>query len=111
MYKDVLISICISGGDSEYFHVQVVLHQDLMFSPFLFTLVIEALSDSIQRDVSRCMLFTDDIVLVDDLESGLTSKLDLWRGALEGRGFHLSRTKIEYVKFSFGGSGGQKEGL
>ena len=41
----------------------------------------------------------------------MANKLELWRGALEGRGFRLNRTKTEYVKFSFEGSGGQEAGL
>ena len=57
------------------------------------------------------MLFADDIVLVDESEAGLASKLELWRGTLEGKGFRLSRTKTEYVKFNFWISGVQDSEL
>lgn len=50
------------------------------------------------------MLFADDIVLVDDSKAGVNSKLKQWGGALESRGFRLSRSKIEYVEFVFGGA-------
>ena len=39
------------------------------------------------------MLFTDDIVLVDETEAGINAKLELWRQTLKSRDFRLSRAK------------------
>ena len=111
MYEESLTSVSNLGGDSEYFQVKLGLYQGSTLSHFLHMIVMDALTNGIQGEVPWCMLFADDIVLVDDSGAGLASKLDLWRGALEGRGFRLSRTKTEYVKFNFGGTGVQESDL
>ena len=48
------------------------------------------------------MLFTDDVVLVDESQAGVNRKLELWRQTLESKGFRVSRTKIEYMRCDFG---------
>ena len=47
------------------------------------------------------MLFTDDVVLIDESKIGVDRKLELWRTTLESKGFRLSRTKTEYMKCKF----------
>ena len=49
------------------------------------------------------MLFADDIVLIDETKSGVNAKLDVWREVQESKGFKISRTKTEYMKYNFGG--------
>ncbi|PVH39300.1 hypothetical protein PAHAL_5G473800 [Panicum hallii] len=55
----------------------------------------------IQGDIPWCMLFADDVVLVDESRAGVNMKLELWRHTLESRGFRLSRTKTEYMMRDF----------
>jgi hypothetical protein len=57
------------------------------------------------------MLFADDVVLVNDSRIGVNRKLELWRKTLESKGFRLSRTKTEYMRwfqyyYARGGGGG-----
>ncbi|PKA53729.1 ubiquitin-protein ligase E3 C [Apostasia shenzhenica] len=47
------------------------------------------------------MLFADDIVLIEKTKEGAKAKLELLRNALESKGFHLSRSKTEYMKCTF----------
>ena len=47
------------------------------------------------------MLFTEDVVLVDESRAGVNRKLELWRHTLESKGFRLSRTKTEYMMCDF----------
>ena len=54
MHEESLINVNIPGGDSEYFQVQVDLHQGSVLSPFLFTVVMDALTDLIQGEVLWC---------------------------------------------------------
>jgi hypothetical protein len=49
------------------------------------------------------MLFTDDVVLIDESRIGVNKKLELWRQTLESKGFRLSRTKTEYMRCQFSG--------
>ena len=59
---------------------------------------MDELTKHIQDDVPWCMLFADDIVLIDETKSGVNVKLDVWREVLESKGFKISRTKTEYIK-------------
>jgi hypothetical protein len=39
--------------------------------------------------------------LVDESRMGVDQKLKLWRRILEAKGFRLSRSKTEYMKYNF----------
>nr|XP_009766556.1 PREDICTED: uncharacterized protein LOC104217909 [Nicotiana sylvestris]XP_016446357.1 PREDICTED: uncharacterized protein LOC107771493 [Nicotiana tabacum] len=77
------------------------LHHGSALSLLLFALVMDVLTRHIQGDVLWCMLFTDDIVLIDETRCGVNASLDVWRQTLESKSFKLSRTKIEYLKCKF----------
>ncbi|XP_070022595.1 uncharacterized protein [Nicotiana sylvestris] len=49
-----------------------------------------------------CMLFADDIVLINKTRRGVNERLEVWRHALESKGFRMSRTKTEYLECKFG---------
>ena len=57
----------------------------------------------IQDKLSWCMLFVDDIVLVDETREGVNEKLKQWRHTLESRGFRNSKSKTEYLHCFFSG--------
>ena len=71
-------------------------------SPYLFALVIDEVTKDILGDIPWCMLFADDVVLVDESRTGVNQKLELWRETLESKGFRLSRTKTKYMRCDFG---------
>ncbi|PVH48241.1 hypothetical protein PAHAL_4G288400 [Panicum hallii] len=62
---------------------------------------MDEVTRDIQGDIPWCMLFADDVVLVDESRAGVNMKLELWRHMLESRGFRLSRTKTEYMMCDF----------
>nr|XP_033509555.1 uncharacterized protein LOC117274397 [Nicotiana tomentosiformis] len=101
MYNGANTRVSTVGGDSVHFPIVMVLHQGSALSPFLFALVMDALTHHIQGEVPWCMLFTDDIVLVDELRAGVNERLEAWRQALESKGFKLRRTKTEYLECKF----------
>ncbi|VFR01015.1 unnamed protein product [Cuscuta campestris] len=103
MYDGAMTRVRTSGGDSESFSVGMGLHQGSALSPFLFALVMDVLTQSVQEGVPWCMLFADDIVLIDDTREELNDKLELWRLALETKGFRISRNKTEYMECRFSG--------
>jgi hypothetical protein len=55
----------------------------------------------IQGDIPWCILFADDVVLVDDSRMRVNSKLELWRKIIELKDFRLSRTNTEYMRCVF----------
>jgi len=61
------------------------------------------LTRGIQDALPWCMLFVDDIVLIDETRQGVNDKLELWRHTLESKGFRVSRSKTEYRHCCFSG--------
>ncbi len=47
------------------------------------------------------MMFTDDIVLIDETQEEVNRKLEFWKSTLKSKGFKLSRTKTEYMDYKF----------
>jgi hypothetical protein len=62
---------------------------------------MDEVTRDIQGGIPWCMLFADDVVLVDESRTGVDQKLELWRPTLEAKGFRLSRSKTEYIKCDF----------
>ncbi|KAG2564542.1 hypothetical protein PVAP13_7NG090167 [Panicum virgatum] len=62
---------------------------------------MDEVTRDIQGEIPWCMLFADDVVLVDESMAGVNRKLELWRRTLESKGFRLSRTKTEYMICDF----------
>ncbi|KAH0468674.1 hypothetical protein IEQ34_001906 [Dendrobium chrysotoxum] len=100
MYTGAITCVQTQCGLTKYFSVSVGLHQGSALSPYLFALVMDVLTRHLQEDVPWCMLFADDILLVDKTE-GVEGKLEVWRLTLESKGFRLSRSKTEYMECNF----------
>ncbi|XP_070003429.1 secreted RxLR effector protein 78-like [Nicotiana sylvestris] len=66
MYDGAMTRVRTVGGDSKFFPVVMGLHQGSALSPFLFALAMDTLTHFIQGEVPWCMLFADDIVLIDE---------------------------------------------
>ncbi|KAG5610847.1 hypothetical protein H5410_022128 [Solanum commersonii] len=85
MYRGAKTRVRTLRGDLKHFPVEMGLHPRSTLSPFLFALVMDVLMQDIQDKVSWCLLFADDIVLIDETQLRL----------------RLSRTKTEYVECKF----------
>ena len=101
MYKDAMMFVRTCDGDTSTFPIKIGLHQGSALSPYLFALVMDEVTRDIQGDIPWCMLFADDVVLVDESRAGVNRKLELWRHTLESKGFRLSRIKTEYMMYNF----------
>jgi hypothetical protein len=65
MYDNVVTNIRTSDGDTNDFSINIGLHQGSALSAYLFALVIDEVTRDIEGDIPWCMLFADDVVLVD----------------------------------------------
>jgi len=101
MYEGVRTRVRTVIGDTEDFPIDMGLHQGLALSPFLFTIVMNELTRGIQDEIPWCMLFADDIVLIDESREGVKTKLERWRDTVEAKGFRLSRSKTKYLHCRF----------
>jgi Reverse transcriptase (RNA-dependent DNA polymerase) len=103
MYTNVVTCVRTCDGKSNIFPIKIGLHQESALSLYIFTLVMDEITKDIQRDISWCILFADDVVLIDVSRIGVNQKLELWRQTLESKGFILSRTKTKYMRCQFSG--------
>ena len=101
MYEGVVTNVRTCGGLTDEFPITIGVHQGSALSPFLFAIVMDEITKSIHEDIPWCMLFPDDIVLIDETKEGVNKKVELWRQTLEVRGFRLSRSKTEYMECKF----------
>jgi hypothetical protein len=93
MYDNIVTSVRTSDGDTDDFSIKIGLHQWSALSRYLYDLVMNEVTRYIQGDIPWCMLFADDVVLVDDSWTWVNRKLELWKQTLESKGFRPSRTK------------------
>jgi hypothetical protein len=101
MYDNVVTSVRASDGDTNDFLINIGLHQGSTLRPYLFALVMNEVTRDIQDGILWCMLFADDVVLVDESRTVVDQKLELWRRILEAKDFRISRSKTEYMKCDF----------
>jgi hypothetical protein len=101
MYDNVVTIVQTSDGDTNDIPINIGLHQGSALSPYLFSLVMDEVTRDIQGGIPWCILFADDLVLVDESRTGVDQKLELWRRTFEAKGFMLSRSKTEYIKCDF----------
>ena len=79
MYNNAMTSVQTNDHNTDYFPIKIGLHQGSTLSPYLFVLVMDEVTRDIQGDIPWCMLFADDIVLVDESLAGVNRKLESWR--------------------------------
>jgi Reverse transcriptase (RNA-dependent DNA polymerase) len=103
MYTNVVTCVRACDGESDIFLIKIGLHQGSVLSSYIFTLVMDKITNDIQGDILWCMLFADDVVLIDESRIGFDQKLELWIQTLESKGFRPSRAKTEYMRCQFSG--------
>jgi len=77
MYKNAITFFRTCGGDTTDFPIDIGLHQGSALSPYLFALVMDEVTRDIQGDIPWCILFADDVELVDERRAGVNRKLEL----------------------------------
>jgi hypothetical protein len=63
--------------------------------------MIDEIIRDIQNGIPWCMIFADDIILLDKSRLSVDQKLEWWRQILEEKDFSPSRFKIKYMKCDF----------
>jgi hypothetical protein len=71
MYDNVETSVRTSDEDTNDFSINIGLHQESAPSPYLFALVMDEVIKEIQGGIPWCMLFADDVILVDESRIGV----------------------------------------
>ena len=98
MYDGATTTVRSAAGLTKEFKVGVGLHQGSALSPFLFSIIIDRLTEDIRKDAAWDMLLADDIVLCRQKHRKLEEDLEIWRNALEKRGLKVNRSKTEHLR-------------
>jgi hypothetical protein len=77
MYDNVVTSDQISDEDTNDFLINIELHQGSALSSYLFVLMMYEVTKDIQGGIPWCMLYADDVVLMDESMTGVDQKLEL----------------------------------
>ncbi|XP_046968859.1 uncharacterized protein LOC124536372 [Vanessa cardui] len=90
MYRGSCTYVRSLAGNTDRFNVAVDLHQGSALSPYLFLLIMDALTADIQEEAAWCKLFADYVVLIGEDGSEIQSRLGDWQRKLENVGLLVS---------------------
>jgi hypothetical protein len=71
MYNNVVTSVRTSDGDANDFPINIGIQQGSSLNAYLFALVMDEVIRDIQGSIPYCMLFADDVILVDQSRIGV----------------------------------------
>ncbi|CAK1596412.1 unnamed protein product [Parnassius mnemosyne] len=98
MYRNSDSIVRTAVGDTTLFSITVGVHQGSVLSPYLFSVILDELSASVQKLPQPWLLmYADNIALVDGDKGRLTRRVHAWREALENGGLKLNVAKTEYM--------------
>ena len=96
LYEGVKSRDRVDSELSEEFEVKVRMHQGSVLSPFLFTVVVDAVTELAREGVHRELLYADYLVLMSETIEGIRNNLLKWKQAFESKGLKVNcgKTKI-----------------
>ena len=107
MHENCKTIVRCAVGTTTDFYVKVGLHQGSALSSILFAIVIDSLTEEIQKVVPWDMMLADDVALCGDSYEEVEEHLEEWRGEMENRGLKVSRQKTEYLCMGEPGTTGE----
>ena len=91
-----MTQVVTQKGETEYFPIEVGLHQGSALSPLLF-IIMDVLTENIEKDPPWAMMFVDDPVLCATTREEVEEDLETWRVVFESHWLKICRTKTEYL--------------
>lgn len=79
MYERITTRVKVGENNLKEFLITISLHQGSALSSYLFVFIMDELTKDIHDEIPQCMLFADDIFLIDEYRKGVKNKLELWR--------------------------------
>ena len=65
------------SGLTDEFLFKIGMYQGSTLNPFLFSIIMDEIVKSLQDEISHCMLFAGNIVLIDETKKDVNTKLKL----------------------------------
>ena len=102
MYKEAKTWVKVGDRHSEEFDVGVGVHQGSVLSPFLFSIVLDVLSEDGRKGALYELLYADDLVLMAETMEELEAQFIRWKAAFEGKGLKVNLGKTKVMESSGG---------
>ena len=78
LYEESKTVVGCAVGTAESFKVKVRLHQELVLSSFLFTVIMDRITDEVRTEPPWMKLFADDIVICKETRKEMEWRLECW---------------------------------
>ncbi|KAL0810434.1 hypothetical protein ABMA28_010573 [Loxostege sticticalis] len=98
MYKDARSFIRTTAGVTKSIPVTEGVHQGSVLSPYLFSLVLDTLTEVAQKKASWTFIYADDVAICTSNRQDLVEALAAWKQQLEAGGLVLSVAKTQYME-------------
>lgn len=72
------VSVRTPGCVTNDFPIRIGLYQGSALSLHLFHLVLDMLTRDRHKNIPKCMMFADDIYLIEESKEAVNSKLEIW---------------------------------
>ena len=83
MYQACKTQVVTKKGETEYFPIEVGLHQRSALSHLLFIIIMDVLTENIEKDPPWAMMFADDLVMCAMTREEVEEDLETWIGVFE----------------------------
>ena len=106
MYEDSVTAVRCSVGMTDWFKVEVGLHQGSALSPFLFAMVMDRLTNEIRLESPWTMMFADDIMICRESreQAAPRSKTPAIDGCWVVKRVHFRRREEERTSWAYLGA-------
>ena len=95
LYEGARTRVRVGSTTSDEFEVNVGVHQGSVLSPFLFTIVVDVVTECARVGLLSEMLYADDLVLMSETMEGLQSKFWKWKEAFESKGLKVNLGRLK----------------
>ena len=97
LYQDSRTRVQCGAGATEPFPVKVGLYQGSVLSPFLFSFVVDTISEGAKRPLPNDLLYADDLAIVAESDEELQERLVHCQENLENKGLRVNSKKTEVM--------------
>ena len=96
IYKGAKTQVQVGDGHLEEFDVGVGIHQGSVLSPFLFSIMLNKLSESERKGSLYELLYAADLVLMTETMEELEVQFIYWKEVFQGKGLKVNLGKKGY---------------
>ena len=104
LYPEACIVVRTVAGLSASFEVKVGLHQGSVFTPLLFSVVMDVVSSEERGGLPSEVLYADDLILMTPTLGQLGRRVAEWRASLLDKGLKVNAGKSKLMIGSRGGT-------